>query len=48
LERSFQSLQRAIGEHDPYWMYLLRDWGLAPLRSHPRYAALMRETGLSP
>ena len=48
LERSFQSLKRAIVEHDPYWPLLLRDWALAPLRSDPRYAALMRENGLAP
>ena len=48
LERSFQAFERGIREHDPYWQFLLRDWALAPLRADPRYAALMRETGLAP
>jgi hypothetical protein len=48
LERSFQMLKRGIAERDPYWQFLFRDWSMAPLRSHPRYAAFMRETGLAP
>jgi serine/threonine-protein kinase len=43
-DRAFRWLERAIAAHDLNLGHRLRyDWILAPLRSDPRYHALLKE-----
>ena len=41
-------LEGALAEHDPLVLDLLQEWSVDPIRSHPRFVALMRKYGLRP
>ena len=48
IEQCFDMLEKAADEHDEQIFIFLPDVPLDPLRSHPRYKALLRKMNLEP
>ena len=47
-DKAFEWLNKALDEHSLKFTYLVADPGLDPIRTDPRYAALLKRVGLSP
>ena len=48
IDKAFDWLERAIEERDSMILTLFRSAFFDPLRSHPRYKALLRKMNLEP
>jgi serine/threonine protein kinase/Tfp pilus assembly protein PilF len=48
IERCFDWVEKAIDERDPWLLYFHIDPAYDPLRSHPRFQALLRKMNLEP
>lgn len=48
IDQSFDWLEKAVDEHNDRIFYILADSYFDPLRSHPRYPALLRKMNMMP